>query len=196
MLKILVVSGTLLGVVAEGVKPNLDPLKMSLAQLLNADNHTIDHVSTSTSTGSMVFSYYDSQCNGAASSAVGYTLGSCITSDGESGIAYMSCSAGAGGDIKYTLKSCSSGDCTSGCSTYDLTFPECSSGQRVTCSTKSQAWTEFKELDYHYEFYYGDSSCDGDMDMWTAMKLSCSDIYNTECTHTNSLYSFLGHCDQ
>jgi hypothetical protein len=190
MIRAIGFAGLVMGVAANDAKPNIDAIKLDLERVQQGANITAAHA-VGTSTGSLVFTYYGAAaCSGTVSSAVGYTLGSCITSDGVSSISYTACSSGS-----YTFKSCDSADCSGSCSSYEIQAPSCNSGTAITCSSKTEAWTDVPDVSYHYEFYYGDSDCGGKMDMWTGMVMACSDIYNLKCSATSPNYAVLGNCD-
>lgn len=190
----IVFASAIVGSLAADAKPNMDGVTADLKRIAQGGYHNSTTTTIEASSGSMVFSYYDAnQCTGSVKNAVGYVLGSCITADGESSIAYMSCSE-SGDSVKYTLKTCDSADCSSGCSSYDLSVSKCDSGTKMSCSSKEKAWSEVDGMTMHYEFYYGDDSCGNGVDMWTTMNFDCNDYYNIDCTDDN-YYSWLGKCD-
>lgn len=160
---------------------------------INHDAPHVAKVSSSTPT-SLVYTYYaSSTCNDDATSAVGYTLGQCISS-GDSGIQYDKCEDN-GSKVFYTFSSCSSSDCSSGCMSYDMSVEKCEYGTKVSCSESDEPWKDYKEFTYHYSYFYGDADCSNDVDMWSAVPIRCNEAYNMNCTVYSDDLSVAATCD-
>lgn len=107
--------------------------------------------------------------------ASGYVYGQCLSLDG-TGYSYSDCSEG-GGKTTVHMTICTASDCSSDCSTYPIAFDTgCQTMSIMSCQSSKTPW-EGMGLNTRLETFWGESSCDGDFDQWTAInvdEVSCN----------------------
>lgn len=108
--------------------------------------------------------------------ASGYVYDHCVSLNGQ-GYMYSDCSQG-GGKTTVHMTMCSDEDCTKDCSTYPIVMDTgCKTLSIMSCESSKQPWEDLP-LNTHMEMYWGEASCSGDFDQWSAVNVD-----EVRCNH-------------
>ena len=101
--------------------------------------------------------------------ASGYVFDRCIALNGQ-GYMYSDCSQG-GGKTTVHMTMCSDTNCSKDCSTYPIALDTgCKTMSIMSCESSKEPWTDMP-LNTHMEMYWGETTCGGDFDQWTAVNV-------------------------
>lgn len=180
------ITGSLIVTCALSAKLTVDPhatFKQHL-QLINElhikpsqENVTVD-VKKSASAGSFMTRVYETASCSPDSlyTASGYVYDQCISIGGQ-GYKYSDCSQ-AGGKTTVKMTYCSAADCSSGCTSYPLPLATgCQTMSIMTCESSTEPW-EGLGLNSRSEMYYGESTCNGNFDLWAAVNVD--EVFNSQ----------------
>ena len=165
-----------LAFVSAAARPSVDPhhtFRQHLAQIKESHIQPVNGtmLGKSAAAGSYMTQIFESPTcqKDTLYTASGYVYNQCLSLEG-SGYVYSDCSQ-AGGKTTVHVSICSAADCSSGCETYPVPVDTgCKTMSIMSCESSTTPW-EGLGLNTHLELYWGDSSCGGDFDQWSAINM-------------------------